>query len=390
MKANRNTVEKRRWLPLRVATCVGLGVATLCIVACSTGRPAPQPLPQPDPTAPIVLSPDAPATRGRQELNDDQLKEQHFGVFAAYTGAGDFDPAEDLVGNYLYNHQIAFSAEDNLWHGTPAAAYWPLDPASKLSFFAYAPYDASLSQVQVESYEKGVFQLDYSPSTTNIAVQADFCVADATTSLDRVRADGDIPIEFVHTLTRVNFYARYKGTPPAGYAVKIDELKLKGIIGHKVLTYDLTPDDDRVYSWSDDSDHVDEAKVEYLLSRSDVYQHLNNNVTLIKENEDAENPEGYRLLQLINGYLYLLPQTLTSAASIDVTYSFNEKEKICAQFTENIALPDDPVWMAGHVVNYKITLDVGNSSQIEIVGETAGMIEEWKESGNSGGDNRIK
>lgn len=363
--------------------------AAFMLTACSGNESDSNPdMPIPDDRRPIMLSSaTSDMTRGMQPLDYDMLKERHFGVFAAYTAEEDFGESS-VAGNYLYNHEFEESGE-GFWHGSPAA-YWPLGTSSKLTFFAYAPYDRSLTQVGLDSYRSGALQIDYRPSTENIADQLDLCVADATATLDRTDSGAAMPIVFEHCLTHVSFYARYTGTPPAGYKVKVDEIKLKHIVGHKILTYDLDPDDAVVYVWSDDSEAGTDDYAEYRLLRTDVYQHLGN-VELLSADDATADDEAYLPLQLINGYLYLLPQT-PDGASVDIVFSFNEGDKICAQFSRTVALPNDPAWGAGRKVNYKITIDAGVSNPIEIVGEDAGEIsvEAWKPADNDNGDTLIE
>lgn len=355
-------------------------IAVPLVVSC-TGRGPDRPgIEPPDAPVPIVMSPDR-VTRGMHELDYDILKDRHFGVFAAYTGEELFG-SSSVVGDYMSNHEFS-EGTGGVWSGLPSV-YWPPVSTSRLSFFAYAPYDGRQEQLRFDTSVPGQFSIWYSPSTTDIAGQLDLCIVDAARTMDKTYADAPVRLSFEHCLTKVAFYARYKGTPPQGYTIRVDEIKLKHVIGRKTLTYDLHPDDDIAYIWSPDYIAVSGDYSDYRLLRTDEYQHL--------ANTDLPSADGeYVRLQLINGSLYLLPQAL-SDASVDITFSFNEGDKICAQFSRSIALPSVPVWGGGNTVNYKITIDVGVSNQIEIVGEDGGKIavEDWKPSGGSHGDTNIE
>ncbi|MGN0092192.1 MAG: fimbrillin family protein, partial [Alistipes sp.] len=177
----------------------------------------------PDRRIPIAWSyySDDNPSRGMHTITYDILKDCHFGVFATATGNNDFDD-NSIAGNYLYNHEFGDGADD-IWRGIPTA-YWPLGSSSKLSFFLYAPYDATLEHIKLDGYERGALQFDYSPSADNIAGQFDLCVADAALTLNRTYSTSPIDVSFVHCLTKVMLYARYAGASTSGYQVRIDEV----------------------------------------------------------------------------------------------------------------------------------------------------------------------
>ncbi len=327
---------------------------------------------------------DSPATRGMASLTEGILKDRHFGVFALYTGAEDFnnETADPLM--WLDNKEFADYPEgsDTYWRGTDA--YWPLDPTAKMSFFAYAPYSENLDdQIQIDpdyaADKTGPLKILYTPSTTNITNQLDFCVADASQTLNKTFTDGTMPLSFAHTLTKVQFYARYSGELPSeSYKIRIEELKLKNIIGSKTLTYDITPSDDIVYTWSEDDSSLE--RVDYHLRRSSLHM---SDIYLDKK---SGNQEGFQMVQDINGSIYLLPQTL-SEASIDIVYSFIDNNIVISQFNQSNNLPNS-TWEAGKIMNYKITIDLGDSSMIIIESDGGNMINDWQDSGKEP-DNEI-
>lgn len=118
---------------------------------------------------------------GPKGLTD--LKKARFGVFAYYTGAGDYDPSDvgnspsNKEPNFMYNQELIFgSATTNEWVYSPVK-YWPngidadnrTEPsytalqkeAGKLSFFAFAPYTAATAAYTAdETYPASIAKAD--------------------------------------------------------------------------------------------------------------------------------------------------------------------------------------------------------------------------------------
>ena len=74
------------------------------------------------------------------EFTTNAMKTQGFGVFAAYTGQTALSAYTGTEANFMKNTKVTFS--DPSWTYSPVK-YWPNNPDDKVSFFAYAPYDAS-------------------------------------------------------------------------------------------------------------------------------------------------------------------------------------------------------------------------------------------------------
>lgn len=79
------------------------------------------------------------------DMNNDALKQHGFGVFATYSGTDDFSGATD---DFMFNQQVVWDDVTSAWTYSPIK-YWPNPTngqsadAQKVSFFAYAPYDAA-------------------------------------------------------------------------------------------------------------------------------------------------------------------------------------------------------------------------------------------------------
>ena len=73
------------------------------------------------------------------ELTDATLQTAGFGVFACYTGSLDYDNTS-VSPNFMYNQQVRYDA--GAWTYAPVK-YWPNADADRITFFAYAPYEAA-------------------------------------------------------------------------------------------------------------------------------------------------------------------------------------------------------------------------------------------------------
>lgn len=80
-------------------------------------------------------------TRARNEVSTDALlRNKSVGVFASYTGKLTYENTT-VSPDFMYNQEVKYTS-NNVWEYDPVK-YWPNDPAEYVSFFAYAPYEAS-------------------------------------------------------------------------------------------------------------------------------------------------------------------------------------------------------------------------------------------------------
>lgn len=357
-------------------------------------------------------------TRGL-EHTDLRLRDDgyHIGVYAAYTGNTKFsDFTQPVVGNYFSNLEfvpIDASDANTYWKGATSVYWVPSDGISGhhqyLSFFSYAPYDKQNKQVSVPTgYTSGPLKLDFRPSSS-IPEQIDLCVAKPAIDKE-YDPDNDIKLEYKHTLTDVRFFARYTGDlPSSSWFVKIDAIKLENVIGHKTLTFDTTDDADKVYSWTDDAAAVSTDYASYSILRTKLDM-LGPKIVLLKKgttdhssnpsdevydgvDKDLNNNLIYDFVQLqhINGVIYMLPQAITNQ-KITISYGlYSGKDGTDAQrmmmYEKTMQLPTAQSWTAGHMMHYMITIDIGNSSEISIVGEdydgAVTAIHDWEPAGNT-------
>jgi len=81
------------------------------------------------------------ATRANGMMDDDVLKQKGFGVFGSYTGKLTYENTT-VSSDFMYNQQVTYNTTGNVWEYQPLK-YWPNTPTDYVSFFAYAPYEAT-------------------------------------------------------------------------------------------------------------------------------------------------------------------------------------------------------------------------------------------------------
>ena len=79
-------------------------------------------------------------TRAVGEINDnDALQAKSFGVFACRTGKESYENAT-VSSDFMHNQQVTYAS--SAWTYTPVK-YWPNNEDEHISFFAYAPHEAT-------------------------------------------------------------------------------------------------------------------------------------------------------------------------------------------------------------------------------------------------------
>lgn len=266
-----------------------------------------------------------------------------------------------LPENKWYFKQLKVTKPSTEWVTTPMS-YWTV--TGNLSFFMYTPA-ATLTNGIVPVYPTtGMPSVEYTPNPDDIANMPDFCMARPV--LNSTKEIGPVPATFHHTLTQIWFDMNYTGTPPSGYSVKVENIRLCNIIGTRTATYSTTTP---YFEWSGGTPDTD---YELKLSSS----HLQNVYLPLKP--AVEIP-----VQNSLGRLYLIPQTLDPSACIEITYSFfdtaPEPDVRKATFTKTVSIPSPSVWPANRTIRYKVTVDVGVSSPINLSGYS---IDDWTASGS--------
>lgn len=137
--------------------------------------------------------------------NLDSLKKQGFGVFAFYTGQSDWDGYDGVAKetpNYMNNQKVVWNNTDQAWTYSPLK-YWPNNTGDKVSFFAYAPYDASKAW-KTNSVGYITFTVD-----NDVTKQVDLLCCKGVTNQTKQSTTGKVTFNFQHALARIGFTAAY-------------------------------------------------------------------------------------------------------------------------------------------------------------------------------------
>lgn len=304
-------------------------------------------------------------SKGTGEINTSSIKTQHFGVFAYRNDLGDsFCSTTSLPESYLENTDVQFDRNEggvDYWKCSPAA-YWPL--ASCLSFFAYAPYQANVTQeagapapmvlFPSEDYTGGMPRLRFTPAA-DVSEQVDFCVASPL--LDWSAAKGNVSMVFEHALTRVRFYMNIDGAGQAGYQYRVTSLAIRGLVSTNVLTYSASGG--KSFVW-DEAAGTAMSDGEYTLSASMLTE---DPVKFISDLTTETGTDRYTHLNSPSeGHMFLLPQTLGPAVEVDVEVSLYAPDGTGYVFysvlpVKTFVIPSD-TWDAGETVSYMITFEL--------------------------------
>lgn len=145
---------------------------------------------QTDYTTPIGFSTAVDEVQTRYASNDLPAS---MGVFAYFTQGGNFN-ASSSKPNFMYNQLITNNS--GAWSYTPVK-YWPKNTNDKISFFAYAPYNATGLTVCANT------QAGY-PSATYTVAQTESAQEDLLASTPLMnRTAGEVKIPLRHALTKV-------------------------------------------------------------------------------------------------------------------------------------------------------------------------------------------
>lgn len=154
----------------------------------------------------------------------EKLAEEGFGVFAYYTNGGDFvdSGTEASTPNFMYNQKVTGTdaGNDYNWSYSPLK-YWPNENTNKLTFFAYAPYDANeADDNNDQTIEINNIYLNLSENTAkgnpaistylvpdNVGDQIDLLYADRTelANLTKQTINEKVNFKFKHALSRIGF-----------------------------------------------------------------------------------------------------------------------------------------------------------------------------------------
>lgn len=262
--------------------------------------------------AAIGFSTDASATRGT-EYGPATLPAS-IGVFAGQTH-GDFDGSSATM-NFMQNQKVDYDAEKNTWSYEPQK-YWPEEPTDKLSFFAYAPYNATRLTLP-ESTATGYPKLNYLV-TGEEGNQTDLLVASPVLN----RTSGDIRFSLKHALVKVKFGLK------SNEDITVKDLQLTGVKNLGTLAFD---DTEKGFNWSG------------IIGNTTWKASIAGAGIAIPANQETAIPVAS---------FFMLPDKTTM--KFNINYLFG----VCNDTQTGLSLPETPAtWTAGGVVDYTIGLSI--------------------------------
>ena len=158
-------------------------------------------------------------------IDNQKLGTDGFGVFAYHTKTDDFVPttteasegteaAAASAPDFMYNQKVENKTWDetskqftDAWTYEPLK-YWPNNTGDKVSFFAYAPYDAGTNSNFTFNEDAGLPTLNFTVNT-DVKRQQDLLWADPqmnlTKATDHASINGTVNFEFHHALAKIGF-----------------------------------------------------------------------------------------------------------------------------------------------------------------------------------------
>lgn len=275
-----------------------------------------------------------------------------------YRTAAEITTSTQLEGGFMDDVPVAKDAQDNSWKQTDTF-YWPAN--GYVSFFATSP--AQSLDIKTVGYPK----FEYTVGA--IDTQKDLLAANLK---NQQKTDSKVALAFRHLLTQVNFAV--KGDTK-GFNYVISKLEITGVNTTATFTFDGVAG--TVGGWSAASTV---GSYTYDLTKSPQ---------TITVTDPAKDPVT-NLESANNSLFMLMPQTLTDAAKVSVTYYAIPTDKVTANNdldktfsgTKTVALGTTTKWEANKKVRYTLVLS-SDAKPIEM-GEPT--VTGWDASEVNGGE----
>ncbi len=249
------------------------------------------------------------------------------GMYCAYTAQEDWGTSTEF--NKMDNAQFDYNSSTTEWdystqNNVDQPTWGFTSITDKYTFYAYSPNSSTNSNI-VPSAVDGALQIAYTvPELFN--EQVDLLVATPRKDI-YPQASGKINMEFNHALSKVSF--SIKGNP----TLMVTSITLTGIQGNGTLTFD---DNDAV-QWSDNT----KSQSFTVSAGGGLINELITDATISKN------------ITTDDGYLFMIPQTLTESASLQVTVT-NPDDKTDVE-TTTFSLSGD-VWDPSRYYTYTIDI----------------------------------
>lgn len=282
-------------------------------------------------------------TKGTPAVSNLSIQTSGFGMYAYWEESDAFFSSVDASRIYLENSRVKYVSGS--W---VTGAYWPA--GKKLNFFGYAPY-----QSDIDATDSPIRYMDHGGGVTtypklvvippeDISKQMDLCVSSPT--LNYSASDGPVPFSFEHAMARIRIYVNINGS---GVSYKVKGLTLYGVASRNTLTFSTAPGTPFVW------DACSAADGSYVFESGQL---LSTSIKRIADLTDETGLDRYSWIhETAEGELYLVPQTLTSYASISLEIGEYDGDGVLVNtFDRIVSLPSGSEWLGGKTYCYKYTL----------------------------------
>ncbi len=265
----------------------------------------------------------AAQTRGT-EVTTTTIENNGFGVTAVHH----MDAYSDGIPNFMYNQKV--DKTSGVWAYDPVK-YWPTTQGSKLTFFAYAPYNgAGITLADNDASPKTLtFELQADPKNT-----VDF-VAAARYNVASSASPATVSFELKHELTRLAFKAKadndlYKANGTTDKTkIVITDVKFEKVDGKffTEATYTYSDTDNSHGTWTGVTDA--EYSINNLVNMSTITMGTKKDKQYSKTGiaiEGTTQVDLFKADATTNNYLFLIPtgeSGLANDGDVKITFKYD-------------------------------------------------------------------
>ena len=271
-------------------------------------------------TISVAVEENPVVTRGTPLNSSSQVNE--LGLFCTYTGKTPFNVMLGILPNRMVNVKMKRTPGTDNWEYEGADIMWDnVSAADNYTFFAYSPYSSPGNGITTDALSYPVPSLRYKVPV-NVADQPDLMIAK---SRENIHPTGHpVDLKMKHILTAVGFTLQGNGQVVTG-------LSLTGVYTEGQVYIDADGD----------------VNEEWIIEGNSLTTIFNVPIAGGACTADATEQN----LMTGNGYLMMLPQTLSADAKVTLTFADNQTKEVKLTTTGNTA-----VWEKGKKVTYKIIL----------------------------------
>lgn len=288
-----------------------------------------------DPYKEVVFA-SVPSTKGSVLADDSH---ESMGVFAYTTQTGLFsvtNVSETAMANQKMHRTKELDDIFGEWSYSPVR-FWPASESEKMSFFAYAPFHTAANGIMVDRKADSPVPVLHYKVPMRVEDQPDLCVA--IPQINKTYRDEQVTFDFKRVLSYISFFIEGAGAKVA--AVSVTGIKTAGSLslgleseGRIGAPYDY------MIRWN-----LEDEISELNFSAGLQFDEGENYLTTTAESKNILREDGF---------LMMLPQTLTSKATIIMTLSDGSKKEFPLRMMSER-------WQPGMKYQYKFKWRGGNN-----------------------------